>query len=132
LKGKNHTTLAMVHYCKNEKKKKKFPHLLPTPTSPKEKNQPCKIHVQPFHWLHSIAKTICHYFWLKLSALAKSWGTYFILISWGCFTSPIFIFIFWKEPIWLAQRKKKVQTMHAPQNRRFYGKMECLPFDPPM
>jgi hypothetical protein len=25
---------------------------------------------------------------------------------------------------------KKVETMEAPQNRRFYGKMECLPLWP--
>jgi len=27
-------------------------------------------------------------------------------------------------------RKKKVETMEAPQSRRFYEKMECLPFSP--
>jgi len=26
-----------------------------------------------------------------------------------------------------SQKKKKVETMEAPQNSRFYGKMECLP-----
>jgi len=26
----------------------------------------------------------------------------------------------------LAHRKKKVETTKAPQNKRFYGKMECL------
>jgi hypothetical protein len=26
--------------------------------------------------------------------------------------------------------KKNVETMEAPQNRRFYGKMECLPLWP--
>jgi len=26
--------------------------------------------------------------------------------------------------------KKKVEIMEAPQNRRFYGKMECLPLWP--
>jgi hypothetical protein len=25
----------------------------------------------------------------------------------------------------IAKKKKKVETMEAPQNRRFYGKMEC-------
>jgi hypothetical protein len=28
---------------------------------------------------------------------------------------------------WLITKKKKVETMEAPQNKRFYGKMmECL------
>jgi len=27
---------------------------------------------------------------------------------------------------------KKVETMEAPQNRRFHGKMEYLPFGPPI
>ncbi len=27
----------------------------------------------------------------------------------------------------MAHYKKKVETMEVPQNRRFYGKMECLP-----
>jgi hypothetical protein len=26
--------------------------------------------------------------------------------------------------------RKKVETMEAPQNRRFYGKMKCLPIWP--
>jgi hypothetical protein len=30
----------------------------------------------------------------------------------------------------LAHRKKKVETMEAPRNRKFYGKMECLPLWP--
>jgi hypothetical protein len=35
------------------------------------------------------------------------------------------------EPISLAHNpKKKVETMEAPQNRRFYTKMECLPLWP--
>jgi hypothetical protein len=88
------------------------------------------MHVQPFHWLHSIAKTICHYFWLKLLALAKSWGTYFILITWGCFTSPTVLFFGKSQFDWPIA--KEIQTMQAPQNRRFYGKMECLLFDPPI
>jgi len=28
--------------------------------------------------------------------------------------------------------KKKVETMEASQNRRFYGKMKCRPFGPPI
>jgi hypothetical protein len=27
----------------------------------------------------------------------------------------------------IAKKKKKVETMEALQNRRFYGKMKCLP-----
>jgi len=30
----------------------------------------------------------------------------------------------------LAHCKKKIEIMEAPQNRRFYGKMECLPLWP--
>jgi hypothetical protein len=30
----------------------------------------------------------------------------------------------------LAHDKKKLETMEAPQNRRFYEKMECLPLWP--
>ncbi len=52
----------------------------------------------------------------------------FILISWGCVTSPIFYFC--NGPIWLAHHKKKVEIMEALQNKRFYGKMECLPLCP--
>jgi hypothetical protein len=32
----------------------------------------------------------------------------------------------------IGPSQKKVETMEPPQNRRFYGKMECLPFDPPI
>jgi hypothetical protein len=47
-------------------------------------------------------------------------------ISWGCLTSSTFYF--GNEPIWLAHhQKKKVDTMEAPQNRKFYGKIVCLP-----
>jgi hypothetical protein len=28
------------------------------------------------------------------------------------------------------KKKKKIETMGAPQNRRFYGKMDCLPLWP--
>jgi hypothetical protein len=31
---------------------------------------------------------------------------------------------------WPIATKKIVETMKAPQNRRFYGKMECLPLWP--
>ncbi len=43
----------------------------------------------------------------------------FILISWGCLTSPT-LFCNLIGPL-----QKKVEIMEAPQNRRFYGKMEC-------
>jgi hypothetical protein len=58
-------------------------------------------------------------------------GTFFcfILISWGCLTtSTLFIFLQWANLI--GPRQKKVETMEAPQNRRFYEKMECLPLWP--
>jgi hypothetical protein len=45
----------------------------------------------------------------------------FIFISWGCLTTPTFDW---------PHHKKKVETMDAPQNKRFYGKMECLPLWP--
>ncbi len=51
----------------------------------------------------------------------------FILISWWCLTSPTFSFH--NEPIdWPIAKGWK--TMEGPQNRRFYGKMEYLPFWP--
>jgi hypothetical protein len=28
--------------------------------------------------------------------------------------------------------KTKIETMEAPQNRKIYGNMECLPFGPPI
>jgi hypothetical protein len=37
---------------------------------------------------------------------------------------------FYNEPIWLAHRNKRFKLMEAPQNRRFYVKMECLPLWP--
>jgi hypothetical protein len=52
----------------------------------------------------------------------------FILISWACLTSPTSFF-----PIcqfdWPCA-KKKVQIAKTPQNRRFYGKLRCLPLWP--
>jgi len=36
---------------------------------------------------------------------------------------------YFMQPNWPIA-KKKVETMEAPQNRRFYGKMECLPLRP--
>jgi len=47
-----------------------------------------------------------------------------ILNNWGCLTSPTM-----SQSIGPLQ-KKKVQTMEAPPNRRFYGRMECLPIWP--
>jgi hypothetical protein len=58
----------------------------------------------------------------------------FILISWGCFTCPTFFLFFLggNEPIWLAHHKKKKKKKKlnygGSPNRRFYGKMECVPF----
>jgi len=48
-------------------------------------------------------------------------------ISWGCLTSPTF-FSAMSQFDWPIA--KKVETMEAPQNRRFHGKMECLPLWP--
>ncbi len=48
----------------------------------------------------------------------------FILISWGCLISPTFLLVQWANLI--GPWPKKVETMEPPQNRRFYGKMECL------
>jgi hypothetical protein len=81
--------LAMVHYCKRGGKN---PH---TPHPWVKKDTSCKVHVQPFHWLHtnSIPKTICHHFWLELLTLAKSKCTclWFILISsWVCAHTSFF------------------------------------------
>jgi hypothetical protein len=78
----------VVHYCKGGKKS---PH--PPPLPPRKKDEPCGVHVQPFHWLHAnfIPKTICHHFWLKLLTFAKNLGTYYlwtlgkILIYWQTF-----------------------------------------------
>ncbi len=35
-----------------------------------------------------------------------------------------------KSNVFVFGKKKKVETMEAPQNRRFYGKMECFPLWP--
>jgi hypothetical protein len=55
----------------------------------------------PSHWLHeiSLSKRVPHHFCPGLIPLAKN-------------NLPI---------------QKKVEAMGAPQNRRIYGKMECLP-----
>ncbi len=50
----------------------------------------------------------------------------FILICWGCLTSPTFFFAM-SQFDWPIAKKKKVETMDALQNKRFYGKLECLP-----
>jgi hypothetical protein len=56
--------------------------------------------------------------------------TFSCLISWECLTSPICFFWQWANLIGPSQKKKKVETMEAPQNRRFYGKMVFLPLWP--
>ncbi len=60
-----------------------------------------------------------------------------VLISWGCLTCStffsFFLFFFCNESIWLAHHKKKKKkswNYEAYQNRRFYGKMKCLPLWP--
>ncbi len=52
----------------------------------------------------------------------------FILISWGCLTSSILLFLQWANLI--DHCKKNVKTMEAPQNRRLYGMIKCLPLWP--
>ncbi len=52
-----------------------------------------------------------------------------ILINWGCLTSPTSFFLVMSQLDW-SITKKKVETMEASQNRRSYGKMECLPLWP--
>ncbi len=47
----------------------------------------------------------------------------FILISWGA--SQVQLFFFCNESILIGPLQKKVETMEAPQNKRFYGKMQC-------
>jgi len=67
--------------------------------------------------------------WSPLLASANSpckehlfnWGYLFcfILISWGCLTSPTFFFVAMSQFDWPITKKKKVETMEATQNRRF-------------
>jgi len=68
----------------------------------------------PSNWLHEIClpKRDHHHFRPVLVPLAKKpyYLFCFILISWGCLTSPTFFF-FCNEPIWLAHHKKKVETI---------------------
>ncbi len=66
--------------------------------------------------------------------LGKTGDTYFcfILISWGCLTSPTFFLFAMSQFDWPItknnnNKKIKIETMEAPQIRRFYGKIECLP-----
>jgi hypothetical protein len=65
----------------------------------------------PCQSLHetSLSKRIRHHFWPELYPSEVQ----LILVE---FDWPI--------------TKRKVETMEAPQNRRSYGKMECLPFGP--
>jgi len=44
--------------------------------------------------------------------------------------SQVQLFCFCNEPIDWPMTKKKFETVEAPQNRRFYEKMECLPLWP--
>ncbi len=46
-----------------------------------------------------------------------------VLISCECFTSPTFFIV--AMLFWLAHHKK-IETMEAPQYKRFYWKMECF------
>ncbi len=45
-----------------------------------------------------------------------------------CLTSPTLFFC--NEPSWSAHHNTRLKLMEAPQNRRFYLKMECLPLWP--
>jgi hypothetical protein len=101
---------------------KKNPSSLP-PT--RKKREPPSLHDMASHWFHgnTIPKTGCHYFWPGLIALPTN-----IFVSWGCLTSPTSFFFAMSQfdsPI-----AKKSWNYGASQNRRFYEKMECLPFWP--
>jgi len=101
---------------KNEKK------ILPRPKLKRKKSKATWVHawaVPLAAWNSSSQKSLSPF-------LARPNTPYlfcFILISWGCLTSPTFFFH--NEPIdWPIAKKN--ETMEAPQNRRFYGKMEYL------
>jgi len=70
----------------------------------------------------------------RMSYLILGYLFCFILISWGCLTSwTLFIYFCFCFSQWatlIGPLQKKVKTMETPQNRRFYGKMECLPLWP--
>jgi hypothetical protein len=57
----------------------------------------------------------------------------FILISWGCRTSPTLLhlcfFFFCNEPIWLAHRKKKLKLWRLP---KIEDSMEWWSASPPL
>ncbi len=73
------------------------------------------MHAELCHWLHeiSIFKTVDHHFQLGLI----NWVYFlcFILISWGCLTSPTSFFFGCKEPIWLAHCQKKLKLWRLPK-----------------
>jgi hypothetical protein len=48
----------------------------------------------------------------------------FILIHWVCLTSQTFLFL--QQANLIGPLQQKVETMEAPQNRRFYGMIMCL------
>ncbi len=54
----------------------------------------------------------------------------FILISWGCITSPTFSLFFLQWINFMGPSQKTVETIETPQNTRSYGKMESFPLRP--
>jgi hypothetical protein len=123
-----------------EKRKKLLP-----PSFPKRKKLgPSLVHAEPFIGCMELlfAKTCLSLFWAWANGIAvpqkkkKAWANTaslelayllfcFMLISWGCLTSPTFFFSGQLVNL-IDPSQKKVKFMEAPQNRRFYGMMECL------
>jgi hypothetical protein len=73
--------------------------------------------------IESCSSSAC--FWFILLFLFSDFA-----LPTGCLPSSTFYFS--TEPFWLAHHKEKTKTktLKAPQNRKFYGKMECLPLWP--
>ncbi len=73
--------------------------------------------------IESCSSSAC--FWFILLFLFSNFA-----LPRGCLPSSTFYFS--NEPFWLAHdtEKTKTKTLKAPQNRKFYGNMECLPLWP--
>ncbi len=93
-----------------------------------------KCYYKPKCWWNILTceKPKCWYIWKSRTSIENQsiWMLCtcthcFILINWGCLTNPtIFFLLQWANLIDPLQ-KKKVETMEASQNRRFYRKLEC-------
>jgi len=96
-------TLREISFCQSEHWTVHSPHQtqletpLPHPSPTRKKREALLLHDTTSCWLHgnSIPKIGCHYFLPGQIALSKSSLPIlllicFILISWGCFTSPTF------------------------------------------